>query len=173
METIKHLQQEMRRSALQLAAAVVIFELAALLFAWKQDFQQRDTLLLCLSVAAALLPFGFAAALKIVHTRIGHRMPLANITRAARCALSDKGAELLLVLAGAISLGFYHLLPAINFAQILAIDMLIQLLPLTALAWDKTHTGDHERQPESPYNHLLTHKTIGRFVAFGLLASAV
>jgi Ca2+-transporting ATPase len=63
------------------------------------------------------------------------RVTFQNIRKAARCALTDNAGELFTVLIGLAGLTLFHVAPAITAIQILAIDVVAQILPITALGF--------------------------------------
>ncbi|HET9098430.1 MAG TPA: cation-transporting P-type ATPase [Candidatus Saccharimonadales bacterium] len=100
------------------------------------------------------------------------RLTYHNIKKAARCALTDNAGELFTVLISLAAVSMFHIAPAITAIQILAIDVVAQILPITALGWD---TAQHNLMTEKPRNlsdHIINLPSIGGFIGFGLVASA-
>src|SRR4029077_14472942 len=64
------------------------------------------------------------------------RLTFFNIKKAAKCAMTDNAGELFTVLLGLVGLTFFHVPVAITAIQILAIDVIAQMPPITALGWD-------------------------------------
>jgi Ca2+-transporting ATPase len=99
------------------------------------------------------------------------RRAFRNIARGARATLTDNAAEILLVL---ISLGFNIALDipiAITAIQIIAIDVLIQLFPITALAWDTSREQVMRAGPRRLKDHIANKQSFREFAGFGLLAA--
>lgn len=99
------------------------------------------------------------------------RLTFQNIKKAARCALTDNAGELIVVLLGLGAAALFHIAPAISAIQILAIDVVAQILPITALGWD---TAQHNLMKEKPRNlsdHIINAPAIAGFIGFGFLAA--
>jgi Ca2+-transporting ATPase len=99
------------------------------------------------------------------------RLTYQNIRKAARCALTDNAGELITVLLGLAALTAYHIPPAISPLQILAIDVVAQILPITALGWDAAHGNLMREKPRSLKDHIINRRAISGFVSFGALAA--
>jgi Ca2+-transporting ATPase len=99
------------------------------------------------------------------------RLTFQNIKKAARCALTDNAGELFTVLIGLGALALWHIAPAITAIQILAIDVVAQILPITALGWDKAQHNLMHEKPRNLHDHIINRDAIRGFVGFGLLAS--
>ena len=99
------------------------------------------------------------------------RVTFQNIKKAARCALTDNAAELLTVLTGLATLSLFHIAPAITAIQILAIDVVAQILPITALGWDSAQRNLMHERPRSLHDHIINPSAIRGFVGFGALAA--
>ncbi len=101
------------------------------------------------------------------------RLTYQNIKKAARCALTDNAAELatvLLGLAGVISL---HIAPAITPIQILAIDVVAQILPLTALGWDSPLANLMLEKPRNARHHIVNPHAVRQFIGYGAFAAVL
>ncbi len=101
------------------------------------------------------------------------RLTFQNIKKAARCALTDNAGELFTVLAGLAALVVFHIAPAIAPIQILAIDVVAQILPITALGWDSAQGKLMHERPRDLDDHIISRAAIGGFVGFGALAAAL
>ena len=101
------------------------------------------------------------------------RLTFQNIRKAARCALTDNAAELFTVLLGLGALTFFHIAPAITAIQILAIDIVAQILPITALGWDKAHGKLMREKPRNLRDHIINRQAINGFIGFGALAGGL
>lgn len=101
------------------------------------------------------------------------RLTFQNIKKAARCALTDNAGELLVVLFSLSALALFHVAPAITAIQILAIDIVAQILPITALGWDKAQHKLMRERPRDLHDHIINPRAIGGFIGFGLLAAVL
>lgn len=101
------------------------------------------------------------------------RLTFQNIRKAARCALTDNAGELITVLAGLLALSIWHVAPAITAIQILAIDVVAQILPITALGWDQAQGKLMHDKPRNLHDHIINLPAIGGFIGFGALAAAL
>jgi len=99
------------------------------------------------------------------------RLTFKNIKKAARCALTDNAGELITVLMGLVAVSLWHVAPAITALQILAIDVVAQILPITALGWDKAQGNLMREEPRDLHDHIVNNQAIGGFIGFGLLAA--
>lgn len=99
------------------------------------------------------------------------RLTFQNIRKAARCALTDNAAELFTVLLGLAALAIWHVAPAITALQILAIDIVAQILPITALGWDEAQGKLMREKPRNLRDHIINRRAISGFIGFGVLAS--
>jgi P-type Ca2+ transporter type 2C len=101
------------------------------------------------------------------------RLTFQNIKKAARCALTDNAGELLTVLISLAATTFWGIPAAITAIQILAIDVIAQMFPITALGWDPAVGRLMRDKPRSLSDHIINHKTVLEFVGFGLLAACL
>jgi Ca2+-transporting ATPase len=101
------------------------------------------------------------------------RLTYQNIRKAARCALTDNAGELFAVLIGLATLSLFHVAPAITAIQILAIDVVAQILPITALGWDKAQGNLMRGKPRNLQDHIIKPAAIVGFVGFGALAGGL
>jgi Ca2+-transporting ATPase len=101
------------------------------------------------------------------------RLTYQNIRKAARCALTDNAGELITVLLGLAVIPLFHIQPAITPIQILAIDVVAQILPITALGWDKPLANLMREKPRNLRNHIINTRAIGGFIGFGALAAGL
>ncbi|MDL2363601.1 MAG: cation-transporting P-type ATPase [Patescibacteria group bacterium] len=101
------------------------------------------------------------------------RLTYHNITKAARCVLTDNAGELIVVLLSLGALSLFHIAPAIAAIQILAIDVVAQILPLTALGWDKAQGKLMHEKPRDLHDHIINRKALAGFVGFGFLAAVL
>jgi Ca2+-transporting ATPase len=101
------------------------------------------------------------------------RLTFQNIRKAARCALTTNSGELITVLAGLLGLAALNIEPAITPIQILAIDIVAQMLPVTALGWDKPLANLMHEKPRDLRDHIINRRAIGGFLGFGTLAAVL
>lgn len=101
------------------------------------------------------------------------RLTFRNIKKAARCALTDNAGELLTVLFGLAGFAVFHIAPAIGAIQILAIDVVAQILPITALGWDSAQHKLMREKPRNLHDHIINPPAIAGFIGFGLLAAVL
>jgi Ca2+-transporting ATPase len=89
---------------------------------------------------------------------------LHNIKKALRCALATNSAELCTVLLGLAGLMIYRVAPAITVWQLIMIDVIAVMPPLTALGWDSVQA----KLPAEKPHHLVSFNAAA---SFGLLAA--
>ncbi|MDL2341535.1 MAG: cation-transporting P-type ATPase [Patescibacteria group bacterium] len=99
------------------------------------------------------------------------RLTYQNIRKAARCVLTANAGELFTVLLGLVALSAFHISPAITPIQILAIDIVAQLLPITALGWDTPLSRLMKEKPRNPHDHIINKRAVLGFMGFGALAA--
>jgi Ca2+-transporting ATPase len=99
------------------------------------------------------------------------RLTFQNIKKAARCALTDNAAELITVLLGLGALAAFHIPSALPAIQILAIDIVAQILPITALGWDRAQHKLMSEKPRNLHDHIINASAIRGFIGFGALAA--
>jgi Ca2+-transporting ATPase len=111
------------------------------------------------------------------HTLVGAieqgRLTFRNITKAARCALTDNSGELFAVLISLAGQAFFHVPIAILAVQILAIDLIAELFPVTALGWDPAQNDLMHDQPRNLKDHIINRRTVGEFIGYGALAASL
>jgi Ca2+-transporting ATPase len=101
------------------------------------------------------------------------RLTFQNIKKAARCALTDNASELITILISLAATAFWGIPAAITAIQILAIDIIAQMFPITALGWDPAVGRLMRDRPRSLNDHIINRKTITEFIGFGLLAACL
>lgn len=101
------------------------------------------------------------------------RLTFQNIKKAARCALTDNAGELFTVLVGLAALSLFSIAPAITPIQILAIDVVAQILPITALGWDTAQHNLMSEKPRNLKNHIVNIDSVRGFIGYGFMASAL
>jgi Ca2+-transporting ATPase len=109
------------------------------------------------------------------HTLVGAieqgRLTFLNIRKAARCALTDNAGELIVILISLLAVTLLHIPMAITAIQILAIDIIAEMLPITALGWDKAQHRLMSDKPRKLSDHILNRASVREFVTFGLLSA--
>jgi Ca2+-transporting ATPase len=101
------------------------------------------------------------------------RLTFQNIKKAARCALTDNAGELFTVLGGLGALVVFHVAPAITPIQILAIDVVAQILPITALGWDSAQRNLLHERPRRLRDHIINPTAVSGFIASGLIVAVL
>jgi Ca2+-transporting ATPase len=101
------------------------------------------------------------------------RLTYQNIKKAARCAMTDNAGELFTVLIGLAALSLFHTQPAITAIQILAIDVVAQILPITALGWDTEQSNLMHEKPRNLKDHIVNKHSVAGFISYGLMASVL
>lgn len=101
------------------------------------------------------------------------RLTFQNIRKAARCALTDNASELSVILISLAATAFFHIPAATTAIQILAIDIIAQLLPIAALGWDPATSRLMHAKPRNLGDHIINRKTVTEFLSYGLLAAAL
>ena len=99
------------------------------------------------------------------------RLTFQNIKKAARCALTDNAGELSTILISLAGQTLFHIPIAITAIQILAIDVIAQIAPITALGWDKSDKQLMHDPPRRLKDHIINTFAVREFVMFGLLAA--
>ncbi len=101
------------------------------------------------------------------------RLTFQNIKKAARCALTDNAGELITILISLAATAIWGIPAAITAIQILAIDVIAQMFPITALGWDSAATKLMHEKPRDASEHIINRKTVQEFIAFGVLAAVL
>jgi len=101
------------------------------------------------------------------------RLTYHNIVKAARCALTDNAGELLVILISLVGQTVFHVPLAITAIQILAIDVIAQMFPITALGWDSAQHRLMHDQPRRLGDHIINRHAVAEFIGFGLLSAGL
>lgn len=101
------------------------------------------------------------------------RLTFMNIKKATRCALTDNASELITVIFGIAGLSLLHIAPAFTSMQILAIDIVAQILPITALGWDRAQANLMHDKPRDLHEHIINRRAVSGFFGFGLLGATL
>ncbi|MDB5184837.1 MAG: P-type superfamily ATPase, Ca2+-transporting ATPase [Candidatus Saccharibacteria bacterium] len=99
------------------------------------------------------------------------RVTYQNIKKAAHCALTANFSELSVVLLSLGALSIYHVPSALPAIQILAIDIVAQILPIIALGWDKPARNMMHQKPRDRREHIINLQAVSGFAGFGVLAA--
>lgn len=107
-------------------------------------------------------------------TAIKHgRLTFQNITKAAHAALTDNAGELFVILISLAVQAIWHIPAAITAIQILAIDLIAELFPVTALGWDPPLKRLMRNKPRNLHHHIINRTTVMEFIGYGLLAAVL
>lgn len=101
------------------------------------------------------------------------RLTFQNIKKAARCALTDNMGELITILISLAATAIWGIPAAITAIQILAIDVVAEMFPITALGWDPAVGRLMRDKPRNVADHIINRKTVTEFIAFGFLAAVL
>jgi Ca2+-transporting ATPase len=101
------------------------------------------------------------------------RLTFKNITKAARSAITANTAELGVVLISLAGQAIFDIPIAILAVQILAIDLIAELFPITALGWDPAHRDLMHDKPRNVKDHIINKGAVAEFAFYGLLAGAL
>lgn len=99
------------------------------------------------------------------------RLTFQNIKKAARCALTDNAGELFVILISLAVQAIWHIPAALTAIQILAIDIIAEMFPITALGWDPPLKRLMKHEPRSLKDHIINRAAVAEFVSFGMLAA--
>ena len=99
------------------------------------------------------------------------RLTFNNVKKAARCAMTDNASELIAILISLAGQVLFHVPLAITAIQILAIDVIAQIFPISALGWDKARANLMHDRPRRLNDHILNAATVREFLMFGLLSA--
>ncbi len=101
------------------------------------------------------------------------RLSFQNIKNAARCALTDNAGELATVLLSLAATAIWGIPAAITAVQILAIDIVAEIFPITALGWDPAASRLMRAEPRNVHDHIINRTSASEFIGYGLLAAAL
>lgn len=101
------------------------------------------------------------------------RLTFQNIRKAARAALTDNAGELFVILISLAVQAIWNIPAALTAIQILAIDIIAEMFPITALGWDPPLKRLMKQQPRSLKDHIINRATVIEFFSFGLLAATL
>ena len=101
------------------------------------------------------------------------RLTYKNIKKAALCAMYADASELLVVLIGLIGQVLFGIPIAITALQILAIDVIAQIFPVTALGWDPAQGELMHEKPRNLRDHIISIPAVVGFIGFGALSAGL
>jgi Ca2+-transporting ATPase len=96
-----------------------------------------------------------------------------NLKKTIIASLTSNGAELSIVLLGLVGVAFFGWPIPILAIQILAIDLLAEILPLTALTFDPGSQDLMTTPPRSQEEHILNKYTMTEILFLGFLMGAL
>lgn len=96
-----------------------------------------------------------------------------NIGKTVRSNLTTNTGELVAVLMSLAASALFKMPLAILTLQILAIDLVGQLLPITFLTWDPTEAGVMTQAPRNPDEHIFSKKTFKNILWSGGLMGLI
>jgi Ca2+-transporting ATPase len=94
-------------------------------------------------------------------------------SEAVRGSLQDNGAQLFLVALSFAATIWFHVPLAIALPQLLLLQLLFLLAPLTGLAWDKSPAGLMQKPPRLRSQRLLDIDVVRDMTRFGVIAGAL
>lgn len=96
-----------------------------------------------------------------------------NIRKATLSALSSNFAELTVVLISLAAASILGIPPAITAIQILAIDLIAELFPIAALAWDQPHKSLMNEKPRDLHDHIFNLSAAKDLIFTGLVMGSL
>lgn len=109
----------------------------------------------------------------LVHAIREGRTIYYNLKKTVIASLTSNGGELVIVLLGLVGVGFFNWPIPILAIQILAIDLLAEILPLTALTFDPGSGELMTAMPRSKDEHMINWATASEIALFGLLMGSL
>lgn len=101
------------------------------------------------------------------------RIIFQNLRKTILSCITSNGGELFTVLISLAMGAIFQIPIAITAVQILAIDLIAEMLPLTALTWDPPLSSLMEEKPRNTKAHLLDFKNILDLIFSGFLMGAL
>ncbi|MGA1824842.1 MAG: HAD-IC family P-type ATPase, partial [bacterium] len=105
----------------------------------------------------------------LVHAIREGRTIFYNLKKTVLASLTSNGAELTVVLLGLLGVALFKWPIPILAIQILAIDLLAEILPLTALTFDPGSKNLMTSPPRSRESHIVNKKTATEIIFLGFL----
>jgi Ca2+-transporting ATPase len=96
-----------------------------------------------------------------------------NLRKTIMSSMTSNGGELFVVIFSLIGTIVFGLPMAILAIQILAIDLVGEMLPLTFLTWDPAHPKIMEEAPRNPHIHIVNKKSLFDLLWSGALMGLV
>lgn len=97
------------------------------------------------------------------------RTIFVNIQKSTLACMTTNAAELVVNVISLAAAVLFHFPLAISIMQLLSIDLLAELLPISALGWDKAEGDLIKDKPRNPKNHILNRRSILDFGFSGLI----
>lgn len=97
------------------------------------------------------------------------RVIFQNIQKAAMCCFTGNAAELMVNVFSLAAATTLQIPLALTVIQILAIDVVAELLPVAALGGDKANTDVMNKRPRNPKHHILNAHSIADLAWCGIL----
>jgi Ca2+-transporting ATPase len=97
------------------------------------------------------------------------RIIFQNLRKTILACLTSNSGELFVVLISLAMSAVFDIPIAITAVQILAVDLIAEMFPLTALTWDPPHDGLMTEQPRDTRQHLLNRPNILDLIFSGFL----
>jgi Ca2+-transporting ATPase len=92
-----------------------------------------------------------------------------NLKKTVLSSMTSNGGELVAVLLGIIGNTLFGWPLAISAVQILAIDLLLEMLPLASLSWDPPQKNIMQKPARNIHHHILSRNKIIDIIWSGLL----
>lgn len=105
----------------------------------------------------------------LVHAIEEGRTIYNNLKKTVHASLTTNIAELVLVLLGLLGVALWGYPIPILAVQILAIDLLGEIMPLTFLTFDPPGRGVMTEPPRDPEEHMITPRSATEFTVLGIL----
>ena len=97
------------------------------------------------------------------------RVIYQNIKKSIMSCLSSNFGELTVVLVSLLMASLFGYPAAILAVQILAIDLIAEILPIAALGWDKPERSLMHDSPRNLQEHIFNRRNVGDLITTGLL----
>ncbi len=97
------------------------------------------------------------------------RVVFQNIRKGTLSCFTSNSAELVVNLTSLAAFSIFHIPLALSVMEILAIDLIAELFPIAALAWDEADGDLMEELPRNPHHHILNKFTITDLLWCGIL----
>ena len=101
------------------------------------------------------------------------RVVFQNIRKGTLSCFTSNSAELVVNLTSLAAFSIFHVPLALSVMEILAIDLIAELFPIAALAWDKADGDLMEEPPRNPHHHILNKFTITDLLWCGILIGSL